>query len=435
MKKRLRISQCMIVKDEEKNIKKALEWGKGIVHEQIVVDTGSTDRTAEIAEALGAKVFHFPWIDDFSAAKNYALMQAVGEWIAFLDADEYFEDADARELVPFLEKVESSFPAGSQPHIIRCKMLHLNDQGLPFADSVQDRIFRNLPVLRYHGAIHEQLSLGENKKMRIFNAVDTFTVMHTGYAASRYAETNKAQRNISLLQKELESNPGDCTLMFYYAESLKAAERYAEAEAYLRKIIQNHSESTDSEVVNKTYQNLLRMLAAKNNDGDKHDVYACYRHLMISDPGHPDPHYFFGFWLINRGEFEEARLQFEKALEKLETYHGKEMVCLSGNLEHIYFLLTKSCFALNSSPDTVRYGVLALRINRYQDTVLEALLSLLREEPGEKENPEGTFRFLMKLYDFQLPKDRLFVLKCAKNTAFASLENKIRLLFPESERI
>ena len=72
----VRISQCMIVKDEEENIRKALSWGKGIVWEQIVVDTGSRDRTVQIAESMGAKVYHYTWSDDFSAAKNYAISKA-----------------------------------------------------------------------------------------------------------------------------------------------------------------------------------------------------------------------------------------------------------------------------------------------------------------------------------------------------------------------
>lgn len=63
------ISQCMIVKNEEKNIRRALSWGKDIMCEQIVVDTGSSDRTVEIAREMGAKIFFFPWINDFAAAK------------------------------------------------------------------------------------------------------------------------------------------------------------------------------------------------------------------------------------------------------------------------------------------------------------------------------------------------------------------------------
>lgn len=74
----VRISQCMIVKDEEENIRKALSWGKGIVWEQIVVDTGSRDRTVQIAESMGARVYHYTWTNDFSAAKNYAISKARG---------------------------------------------------------------------------------------------------------------------------------------------------------------------------------------------------------------------------------------------------------------------------------------------------------------------------------------------------------------------
>ncbi len=108
MKKEIRLSQCMIVKNEEKNIERALSWGKSFIWEQIVVDTGSTDRTVEIARRLGAKVYHFEWIDDFAAAKNYAVSQAQGDWIVFLDADEYFLEEDAKRLVPLLEKLEGT---------------------------------------------------------------------------------------------------------------------------------------------------------------------------------------------------------------------------------------------------------------------------------------------------------------------------------------
>ncbi|MCI9485617.1 MAG: glycosyltransferase [Lachnospiraceae bacterium] len=88
MGRNIRISQCMIVKNEEKNIERALSWGRDVVWEQIVVDTGSTDHTVEIAKRMGARLFHFDWIDDFAAAKNYAIEKAGGDWIAFLDADE-----------------------------------------------------------------------------------------------------------------------------------------------------------------------------------------------------------------------------------------------------------------------------------------------------------------------------------------------------------
>ncbi|MFT4007082.1 MAG: glycosyltransferase family 2 protein [Lacrimispora sp.] len=105
---KIRLSQCMIVKNEEDNIRRALTWGKDIMYEQIVVDTGSTDRTVEIAEEMGAKVFHFTWINDFSAAKNFAIEQATGSWIAFLDADEYFSTEDVKKILPLIARLEQN---------------------------------------------------------------------------------------------------------------------------------------------------------------------------------------------------------------------------------------------------------------------------------------------------------------------------------------
>ena len=102
----VRISQCMIVRNEEKNIEQALSWGKSVMWEQVVVDTGSTDRTVELAKRMGARVVTFPWVDDFAAAKNYAIEQAQGDWIAFLDADEYMTPEDAGKLKALIDCLE-----------------------------------------------------------------------------------------------------------------------------------------------------------------------------------------------------------------------------------------------------------------------------------------------------------------------------------------
>ena len=120
---RARISQCMIVKNEERNIEKALSWGKGVVSEQIVVDTGSTDRTVEIAESMGAKIYHFEWIDDFAAAKNFAISKAKYEWIALLDADEYFLEEDAKKLLFYVRQLQNK-----DYDAILSSWVHLNNE-------------------------------------------------------------------------------------------------------------------------------------------------------------------------------------------------------------------------------------------------------------------------------------------------------------------
>ena len=101
-----RISLCMIVKNEEKRLERALSWGEGILWEKIVVDTGSTDGTVALAEELGAKVSHFDWIDDFAAARNFALRQAKGDWILTLDADEWPVPETSGKLASIVRQAE-----------------------------------------------------------------------------------------------------------------------------------------------------------------------------------------------------------------------------------------------------------------------------------------------------------------------------------------
>src|SRR5271169_1554439 len=97
------ISLCMIVKNEEKFLEKCLMSVAPICHEMIVVDTGSTDATKAIAEKCGAKVYDFPWIDDFSAVRNYSLSHATGDFIFVLDADEVISAKDHHKFQAFVD--------------------------------------------------------------------------------------------------------------------------------------------------------------------------------------------------------------------------------------------------------------------------------------------------------------------------------------------
>src|SRR3989338_5592832 len=85
------ISLCMITKNEEKYLEQCLNSVKDLVDETIIVDTGSTDKTKEIAKRFNAKVYDFKWADDFSAARNESLKHATKDWILILDADEVMD--------------------------------------------------------------------------------------------------------------------------------------------------------------------------------------------------------------------------------------------------------------------------------------------------------------------------------------------------------
>lgn len=221
----IRISQCMIVKNEEKNIEQALSWGKGIVWEQIVVDTGSTDRTVEIAEKMGAKVYHFPWIDDFAAAKNFAIDKAGCEWIAFLDADEFFTAEDAGKLLNCIEKIQDTEYEG-----IMTGWVHLDNDGKIMAVQSQIRIFRNLPQIRYVRRIHEYLRVNGERSVRMADMVETLSIYHTGYGKRESGKKVGSSRNLRLLQMELKDHPDDYELHGLLANEYLAMDDMEQAE-------------------------------------------------------------------------------------------------------------------------------------------------------------------------------------------------------------
>jgi len=277
----IRLSQCMIVRNEEKNIERALRWAKKVAYEQIVVDTGSTDRTIEIAERMGAKVFHFQWIDDFSAAKNFAIEQASGNWVAFLDADEYFSETDAKKLIIFLKRIQNDPQMRANYLALNCALLNLDEQGNVASRIDQERIFR--PTLRYSGRIHEQLGVKpENIVM-----VDEIEVIHTGYTDEVYAETGKVQRNIKILREDLEKTPDDINIKAYLADSLKKSENEnerEEAETIFKEVIANRDKALP-DLVKKAYVHLLNKA---NQANDRQKCREICEHALEALPGDPD---------------------------------------------------------------------------------------------------------------------------------------------------
>ena len=119
----IKISACTITKNEEKNLPSWLKCMQEVADEIIVVDTGSTDATVDIAQKAVGKVYHFKWINDFAAAKNYAIEQATGDWIMFLDADERFTQETQKKLHKELERFDKDKSVAA----LLCRLLDVNE--------------------------------------------------------------------------------------------------------------------------------------------------------------------------------------------------------------------------------------------------------------------------------------------------------------------
>ena len=404
----LRLSQCMIVKNEEKNIERALSWGKGHVYEQIVVDTGSTDRTVEIAENMGAKVFHFEWTDDFSAAKNYAIEKASGNWIAFLDADEYFAEKDVLKLMQLLNGIESDPTLSKKKTALRCPIANLDDSGKPTSIFQQDRVFKNTPELRYVGRIHEKIDLIEPH----FLAED-LTIIHTGYAQTIYAETQKIVRNINMIKEEIKHSPDDPELKCYLADSLRVSggeQNLIDAEALYR-------EALDSGLPMNSLikQNALNYLIVLNfEDEEKKDEnYKMCREAYEEFPNNPDFCYYHARKLFVEKNHEDAW----KKLIECETLLNGTGVSMSNaaiNNSLVFFLLmVLTAEELGKVDEVIRCATLILKEDKYQPGVLAPYIAAFKR-PGYEVSDEEILDLLRKIYDFNNIKDKIEILKAAK---------------------
>ena len=193
----LRVSACVIVRDEAENIGQWLKDAHTYSDEMIVVDTGSVDDTAAIAAAVGAKVYHFVWNDDFSQARNYALEQATGDWIVFLDADEYF--ADVKPLRPLLAETELCREA-TDAILVPIANIDVDDNNREIQRFINLRLFRRLPALRYVGRVHESVRR-VGGKIRLYEETERILLYHTGYSGRRIRR--KIERDLQLLQADI----------------------------------------------------------------------------------------------------------------------------------------------------------------------------------------------------------------------------------------
>lgn len=429
----VRLSQCMIVRNEEKNITKALEWGRGTVFEQIVVDTGSDDRTVEIAREMGATVYHFTWIDDFSAAKNFAISKAKGDWIVFLDADEYYTQDSTAKIIPILVRIENGFHKKARPHVVRSSLVNLDDDGQAFSTGIQDRIFRNTSLVCYHNRIHETLYNTDGSDVIVVDATKELTIYHTGYTRQVYRESGKLQRNIRMLRNEVAECPDDYNAWSYLGDALFAVKLFGEAEQAYRYVIDNADRVLSEARKEAAFCNFVK-LKYLSDTGTEEELLEIYDKAKFSGCKSPDLEYWLGYWHYKNYIKKSAVLYFEKSLQLLEEYQGDSFLDISGGLVEVYQMLFCSYREFGQVSNMIRYGVLALRINLYIMPILKDLICLFKGEAGEVVTGELTFNFLLKLYNPTSLKNKLFLLKAAELSDFSALEKRIYGLLTAEEK-
>lgn len=218
------ISVCIIAKNEEKHIDECLRRLSPYGFEIIVTDTGSTDRTVEIARKYTDKVYTFEWINDFSAARNFCVTHASNNWILVLDCDEYVHEID----VPKLRMIMQKFPRSIGE--IRLKSITQNRGNTVYVTDDVSRLY-NKNYYLFEGAIHEQLCTKDlSKRGEPMNCVRLpMDVVHHGYNLTQEEMLQKQERNLTMLYKALEADPQNTYLLFQAGQSESMRKNYEKA--------------------------------------------------------------------------------------------------------------------------------------------------------------------------------------------------------------
>jgi tetratricopeptide (TPR) repeat protein len=246
------ITLCVIARDEEALLAECLDSARPYVDKMVVLDTGSTDRTMDIAREHGAMVAQFTWCDDFAAAKNAALDLATSDWILFMDADERLNEGGA-----LLRGLARELPAGFHGYEVQMDNVVGDEVVTHFAT----RFFPRQQSLRFRHAIHETLEYVPAPETTLWGRTSAVRLTHLGYEPALYDGRAKDRRNLQILQRELERNPEDVWALFYLALQHETKQRHGQAILYLRRFMQ-HADQLPQRYTAESYRLQIQALLA-----------------------------------------------------------------------------------------------------------------------------------------------------------------------------
>lgn len=339
----MRLSLCMIVKNEAENLPRCLDSVKNAVDEMVVLDTGSTDATVEIACSYGAQVAEFEWGDDFAVARNEALKHVTGDWVLVLDADELLADSVVPLLRQLIEREEAL--------VINLVRQEIGATQSPY--SLVSRLFRRHPAVQfsrpYHAMIDDSVAqlLQKEPDWQVLNCADV-VILHYGYQPGTIASRDKLQTAKTTMERAWRSNPEDpyvCSKlgalyvqMEDFSKGIQLLERglrsfstpstpilyelhYHLGIAYSRlkqyQLAEQHYQSaTQQPILDRlklgAYNNLGNLLKGK---GDLLNAQKTYQTCLEIDPNFAIGHYNLGMTLKAKGQLEPAIIHYQTAIQ------------------------------------------------------------------------------------------------------------------------
>ena len=291
------ISLCMITKNEAGKLRKCLSAVKDLPLEIVVVDTGSTDDSVAVAREFTDKVFHFDWISDFSAARNFSIEKASNDWILVLDTDEYVTSADMEEIYRLIE--------AHPDEIGRLVRTSPDNNGMKTVDHVE-RLF-DRRIFRYQRPIHEKvLPIDATNNLFTYYTIPLY-VDHDGYVSAS-GEQTKAERNLKMLLASEKDFPDSYTY-FQIGASYHYMGNYKKACEYFEKGL-DFDLSPQSEFVQMM---IIQYGYSLINDGRLDDALKFYEQIYPYFDFLADIVICMGTIYLKHKNYMKAALQFIKA--------------------------------------------------------------------------------------------------------------------------
>lgn len=306
-----RLSVCLIVKNEERFLAQCLKSVRGLASQIVVVDTGSTDRTVEIAREAGAEIYSFGWCDDFAAARNAALEHATGDWVLMLDAD---EELPAAQHVRLLEDMKNGGTIAFRLPLVNAGQ---ENEGRSFVP----RLFRNAPGVFFTGRIHEQVFpslLVHAKKWGLKTALGSAELLHHGYSQELLRDRNKIERNLKLLRAATGENPGDVNLLMNLGLELVRSDNLAGGIEKYREAYELMSAQPAAEVAPELREVLLTQFTSQLYKVRAHEEVGRVLNSPLARRGGltASLHFALGLAHFELKQFSEAADQMRQCLAK-----------------------------------------------------------------------------------------------------------------------
>lgn len=320
------LSLSMIVKDEADYLARCLDSVIDCVDEIVIVDTGSSDQTLAIAQEYKARIYHFDWQNDFSAARNFSLQQCRSDWVLVLDADEYLDANGRSALKAYLQTDLKS------PGVTEVKRLHYNDQGQIFNVNLLQRLFSRHAEISFWRPFHECLRYPADTLEQKLHALQ---LHHDGYRLSVVQQRSKRQRDQVYLENLIDKQPDEPVWQAYLADLYFSEGDYELALAIYLKLWQMPSfrDASSHQLANQHLktQTFCRRLICHTKLGQIEQASELYAQTDPLISNHPSALYIRGLIYRQQHQFDSALdcfaacLDFQSQTDSLLSFDPNEI--------------------------------------------------------------------------------------------------------------